>query len=381
MKRLLNQTVYYLVLLALGFGLFLNYLLKNRLLSYFITLITTSHLMFAKRKQKLSGKQFIRIELMSLAVSFLALVYGRSDSAVSFRGNLLNVLSKFIFHHTKLQMVTVKQAKPYVFGSWSAPDGYVNQEIHLTQSRAYLLTKQSSRRDKVIYQIHGGAYIACYFNLFNKTALRYSHAYDDADVFSIDYRTAPDHVFPCALEDAVEGYQWLLENGYAPENIIVTGDSAGGGLALSMTLKLRDTNQLLPKMLILSSPWADLSASGPSYKTNIQIDPFFGSKQTEQAPTYPVPITYAGNHDVKNPYISPVYGTYEKMPPMLIQTGTDELLLSDSEIVAQKAKEAGVDVTFIKYQGMYHTFYIITPRIPEGQKAWKEIKRFIHQYK
>ena len=173
----------------------------------------------------------------------------------------------------------------------------------------------------------------------------------------------------------------MLAHGYAGSGILVDGDSAGGGLALAMTLYMRDHGIELPRMLCLASPWTDLSASGESYGRNIFNDAIFGSLKKEDAPKYPVPILYAGKADLTDPYLSPAYGSYEGMPAMLIQTGDTELLLSDSTVVAEKAKQAGVDAECIVYKGMIHTFYVLLPSCKEGMEAWDNIRKFINRQK
>lgn len=263
-----------------------------------------------------------------------------------------------------------KQQAPYRFGTWKIPSGYSNQEIPLPRSRGYLLKKEDGDHGKIVYQLHGGGYVSVFSNLYNENAVRFSKLYGDSDVFSLDYRTAPEHTYPCALEDAIDGYHWLLEQGYGSENILFCGESAGGGLCLSLTLWLRDHGEPLPAGLVLSSPWTDLAAEGESYSTKIREDAFFGSPDVDKAPRYPVPPVYAGDYDLHEPYISPAYGDYTGFPPMLIQTGEAELLLSDSDTVVRKAKEAGVEVAYYTYPKMYHTFNIITPNMAESKLAW-----------
>ncbi|WP_236355015.1 alpha/beta hydrolase [Konateibacter massiliensis] len=319
--------------------------------------------------------------------NIFVLMFSRWNLSIPFLGKIINngicVMNQVYSLITGKSIMASKmktQAKTYKFGRWRVPKGYTNTEIILKKAKGYLLKKENTSHKKIVYQLHGGGYVETFKDTYNEMALRYSKSYDNADVFSLNYRTAPDHLYPSALEDALDGYEWLLKNGYSAKDIVVCGDSAGGGLALALTLYLRDHEKQLPKLLILSSPWADFLASGESYSTKIKKDAFFGSASTKRAPKYPVPIIYAGDYDLTLPYISPAYGDYRGMPPMLIQTGSDELLLSDSVAIVRKAKEAGVEVRFIKYWGMYHTFYIITPYIKEGCDAWNEIKRFIKMH-
>ncbi|RSU06427.1 alpha/beta hydrolase [Vagococcus entomophilus] len=337
-------------------------------------------------KSRKGWKKFVLFLLIGL-FSLLTIVCFRTNSEVSFYGNLMNNTIKTVNHvyerkHGESFVVAKmkKDTESYQFGSWSAPKGYQNKKIELKQAKGYLLSKLGSKHQKVVYQIHGGGYIGGFSNTYNETAVNYSKSSGDSDVFSLDYRTAPKSLYPAALEDALEGYQWLLEHGYQAKNIRIAGDSAGAGLTLALTLYLRDHQIVLPKSLILVSPWADLTASGTSYKTKILSDPLFGSYSVQTAPKYPVPITYAGHHDLKDPYLSPVFGEYTNFPPMLIQTGANELLLSDSQTVVKKVQKVGGVVKFIEYPGMYHIFYITSPKLQESQNAWEMIQTFIKQY-
>ena len=269
-----------------------------------------------------------------------------------------------------------KPQKPYQFGNWKPPKGYALQKITLSKASAYLLRKEGGNHTRIVYQIHGGGYVGQFSNLYNRTALHFSQLYEDADVLSLDYRVYPA-VHPAALEDAQEGYQWILKKGYLSKNMLLCGESAGAGLCLGLTLKLRDEKMPLPSMLVLSSPWADMTASGPSYKEKVQEDVLFGTPKSKTPPRYPVPILYAGKADLTDPYLSPVYGSYQNFPPMLIQTGEAELLKSDSDRIVEKAKAAGRSVQYYTYPGMYHTFYITHPNLPESKQAWRRIEKYI----
>lgn len=288
----------------------------------------------------------------------------------------LVVLSTKLTGESILRSSMYTQKPEYRFGSFKVPDGYTNQKISLKNANGYLLQKKGAEHEILIYQIHGGGFVSTFTNLYNRTALHFSKVCMDADVFSLDYRTAPKYVYPAALEDAIDGYEWILGQGYAPEQIYLCGESAGGGLCLALTLWLRDHGRPMPKGLMLSSPWTDLAAEGESYRTKKTEDHFFGYPDASKVPRYPVPIVYADQNELHDPYLSPAYGDYENFPAMLIQTGEAELLLSDSDTVVQKAKEKHVDVEYWTYPDMYHTFYITHPRLPESRIAWKRIEEW-----
>ena len=248
------------------------------------------------------------------------------------------------------------------------------QKIKMPQFEMELLTSmQNPREDKVVLQLHGGGYIGKMRNAYRTFAGLYSEVGRGISVLTIDYRVAPEHPFPAALEDTVEAYEWLLSCGFKPEQIIVAGDSAGGGLALALCMYLKDHGKALPCGLIAMSPWTDLTASGESYDTNYERDPLFGN--TRDSLIYNK--DYVGDADETNPYISPLFGDFEGFPPMLIQVGSYEMLLSDSTSVAEKAKKQGVKVRLSIYEGMFHVFQMAMLMMPESKRAWAEVGRFI----
>lgn len=228
---------------------------------------------------------------------------------------------------------------------------------------------------EVILQLHGGGYIGRIRNAYRDFAVLYSKLTKDRAVLSVDYRVAPEDPYPAALEDALTAYHWLRERGLKGEQIIVAGDSAGGGLALALTMYLRDHGEEVPKKLVLMSPWTDLAASGESYETNYEKDPLFGN--TRESMLYS--NAYYGDQDPKDPYISPLYGDFTGLPPMLFQVGSIEMLLSDSVQAAEKARVAGCDVRLTVYEGMFHVFQLGMKKMKESRQAWREIDGFINQ--
>nr|WP_288734112.1 alpha/beta hydrolase [uncultured Anaerobutyricum sp.] len=226
---------------------------------------------------------------------------------------------------------------------------------------------------EVVLQLHGGGYIGKMKNAYRDFAVLYARMPGERAVLSVDYRVAPEDPYPAALEDAYAAYQWLLEMGCRGSQIIVAGDSAGGGLALALCLYLKDKGEPLPKKLVLMSPWTDLAATGDSYETNFEKDPLFGN--TTDSMIYS--NAYYGENDPKTPYISPLYGNYEGFPPMLFQVGGAEMLLSDSARAAKKAKAAGCEVQLTIYDEMFHVFQLGMKKMKESREAWKEIEEFL----
>lgn len=227
----------------------------------------------------------------------------------------------------------------------------------------------------IILQLHGGGYYLDMNNSYRDMAVQYRDVSDGMDVLTIDYRVAPACPYPAALEDALEAYQWILEQGYEGADIVVVGDSAGGGLGLALCLYLRDNSMPIPKCIITMSAWADLTCTGESYEKNFDIDPVFGG--TKDSVVFQ--NEYYCNDNPENPYISPVFGEYDGFPPMLMQVGECEMLLSDTTTVAEKARAAGVDIVMHIYPGMFHIFQKGMNMYPESKMAWDEIGRFLRR--
>lgn len=227
----------------------------------------------------------------------------------------------------------------------------------------------------IILQLHGGGYYGRLKNTYRNMAGLYLELSKGFDVLSIDYRVAPENPYPAALEDAVEAYRWILEQRYDTSKIFVVGDSAGGGLALALTMYLRDHGMTLPQGIITMSAWTDLTKSGESYQENFDIDPVFGRSEDSLV----FQDGYYQENDPKEPYISPVMGDYHGFPPMLMQVGEYEMLLSDTLTVTQKARQAGVHVKEHTYPGMFHVFQMGMLLYPESREAWQEAGVFIRR--
>lgn len=299
----------------------------------------------------------------------------KKESEVSAQGM---VVRELIAHFTSDHLIGKKikngeLRKKLVEPPWNVPEGFSLTEIPMENFAMEWLEAEEPRSDMVLLQLHGGGYVGMMRNAYRSCAAAYCTLGNGMPVLTIDYRVAPEDPYPAALEDAVSAYQWLLEKGYEPENIVVAGDSAGGGLALALVMYLRDHEAGVPAGIIAMSPWTDLTASGESYQTNYEKDPLFGN--TRDSLIYN--RDYVGLEDPKNPYISPLFGDYTGFPPMLIQVGAYEMLLSDSETVAKKAKEQGVKVRLHIYDGMFHVFQLALQYMPESRMAWREAGKFI----
>lgn len=255
------------------------------------------------------------------------------------------------------------------------PDHLEAERIHMENFEMEKLTWKDSTSRWVVLHLHGGGYVGAMRKHYKQMAGLYSEVGGGATVVTVDYRVAPEHTFPAALEDALAAYEWILDQGYSHDQIILAGDSAGGGLAMALVHALKASWRKLPAGIVAMSPWTDVTCSGNSYKDNFEIDPVFGNERSELVFENP----YVGDADPRDPRISPLFGDFYGFPPMLIQVGTDEMLLSDSISVAEKAKSAGVKVRLSIYNGMFHVFQMAGTIMDESKQAWAEVKRFFEE--
>ncbi|VVB95245.1 Arylesterase [uncultured archaeon] len=230
-----------------------------------------------------------------------------------------------------------------------------------------------STRDKVILYIHGGGHFMGSCNTYRALAAYIAEA-SNVRVLLLEYRLAPEHPFPTPLDDTIAGYRWLLNEGISPHNIVIAGDSAGGNLCLASIISLRDQKSPLPSAVVCLSPDTDLSWSGGSIKTNANIDPMLTVDVLSMIKLY------IGNNDPCHPLISPLYADLHGLPPMLIQVGSHEIMLSDSTRFADKARNAGVDVTLKVWDGMWHVFQSTGLSLPEARQAINEIGVFVKKH-
>ena len=236
------------------------------------------------------------------------------------------------------------------------------------------ITTPESNDQYVILDLHGGYYTLGNLEIERLFSCEIARA-SKCRILSIDYRLAPEHPFPAALEDAVKAYRWLINNQKIdPKNLIIEGLSAGGGLTLTCLLKLRDEGDPLPAAAVSLSPYGDLTLSGDSYKKNADLDFISYESSNFHAPLY------YGDADPKNPYISPIFGDFKGLPPLLIQSGSSDVLHDDAIKLAECAKTAGVDVTLDIWEDMVHGFQIFTAFAPESREAIKKISEFTNKF-
>jgi monoterpene epsilon-lactone hydrolase len=227
---------------------------------------------------------------------------------------------------------------------------------------------QKAAEKKVVFYIHGGAWTEGSIISHRHFAAALAKATCTRTI-AINYRLAPENPYPAALEDCLAVYKGLMQQGIAPKSIIIGGESAGGNLSLAAVLYLKDKGSPLPLAVFTISPPTDFLATGKSFQTK--------TKDSLADTISPLVAVYAPGLNLKTPYISPLYGNYDNFPPLFIQVGAEEALLSDSLMLAEKAGEAGVDVTLRVWKGMEHTFAIAIGHYPEADNGTLEIASFI----
>jgi acetyl esterase/lipase len=225
--------------------------------------------------------------------------------------------------------------------------------------------------DRVILYLHGGGYVIGSIKTHRAMISRIARA-ADARALAIDYRLAPEHPFPAAVEDAIAAYRWLIAQGCKPGKIVIAGDSAGGGLTLALLLAIRDAGLPMPAGAVPISPWTDLEGTGESVHTRAAKDVMVTQDNLASSAKQ-----YYGKHDPKNPLISPLHADFRGLPPMLIQVGDAEILLDDSTRVAERAKAAGVQVELEVWDEMPHVWHVFAKLLPEGQQAIDKIGKYV----
>lgn len=226
--------------------------------------------------------------------------------------------------------------------------------------------------ERAVLYLHGGAYVMGSRNTHRGLAGRIARS-SGARVLLPEYRLAPEHPFPAAVDDAVACWRWLLEEGFEARRLAMAGDSAGGGLTLAAMLALRDAGDPLPGCAVCLSPWTDLEGTGPTASAGAVEDPMIAADELRESGRL-----YAGD-ELRHPYASPLHGDPTGLPPMLIQVGTREVLLSDSTRFADRARAAGVEIELEVEEGLIHVWQMFA-HLPESREAVRRIGAFVERH-
>ncbi|OYW95203.1 MAG: hypothetical protein B7Z23_02660 [Pseudomonadales bacterium 32-61-5] len=267
----------------------------------------------------------------------------------------------------------VRQKLETLFGTGVLDPAVDHRRVTFGAVDGELMTVRDAKSEGAILYLHGGGYALCSVNSHRDMCERLAHAAGSA-VLCVEYRLAPEHPFPAALDDALAGYVWLLDQGYEPDSIAIAGDSAGGGLALATLLAIRDRHLPRPACGVLLSPWADLELKGASIRSRASIDPI-----ATEAALRNWAICYVPDGKLANPYVSPLHGDFTGLPRLLVQVGEREILFDDATGIVARAQDAGVDAVLQSFDGQIHVFQIFGPRLAAARAAIKDIGIFIRQ--
>ncbi len=250
------------------------------------------------------------------------------------------------------------------------PEGVEASPVEAGGVAAEWVRRRGGAEAPVILYVHGGGYVSGSCRDHRAMVAKFVLGCE-VGVLQYDYRLAPEHPFPAAVEDSVAVYRWLLEQGHSPSRVAVVGESAGGGLALALLLALKERGLPQPAAAVAMSPWTDLACTGDSYRTRagVCLSPP-GSWEVFSA-------HYLGGADAKNPLASPLYGALEGLPPLFITVGGDEILLDDGRRFGERARAAGVEVVLEVGEGLLHCYPLLPSFLPESRAALERIFRFV----
>jgi len=285
-----------------------------------------------------------------------------------FAGRLTNV-SKIKPHNLKAHREKLEKMSKLV----PRPKKISFRQETLDGFTAEWMIPENARHDRVLYYLHGGGYAICSVNTHRSLIVSIAKK-ANASAFAINYRLAPEHPFPAAVDDAVKGYLFLLQNGFSPGKIFIAGDSAGGGLSIAALIRLRDSGFPLPAAAVCISPWTDLEGTGSSHAAN---------SKTERLLDLPSirlwGRLYAGNENIRHPLVSPIYADLSGLPPIYIQVSSSEILLDDSIRLHERALAHGVNSTLEKWNELIHVWQVHT-FLPEARRAIGNIAEFANRY-
>ena len=251
------------------------------------------------------------------------------------------------------------------------PAGTRTEAVDAGGVAAALVTVPPSRPDRHLLYLHGGGFVSGSARLVRHLTWRLAAA-ARAQLLAVDYRLAPEHPFPAALDDAAAAYRWLLAGGADPARPAVIGDSAGGGLALSLLLRLRDENRPLPAAAVVISPWLDLALGGQSLTSNAAADPMLNPAMLPS-----LVALYLDDADPRLPYASPLYGDPAGLPPVLLQVGSDEILRDDAVRMGERLSAAGGEAVVEIWPRMPHDWHLFAAILPEARRAIAGIGDFL----
>lgn len=254
---------------------------------------------------------------------------------------------------------------------YEMPADVVVEGVDANGVMAEWTTTPAADPTQVIMFLHGGGYVSGSIKS-HRHMIAQAGREAGTRTLALDYRLAPEHPFPAALDDALTGYRFLLSQGFLPENIVIAGESAGGGLAIATLVSLREAGTALPACAWCSSPWADLEMSGGTMQTKAAVDPLIQRPYLQE-----LAAAYLQGRDARMPMVSPIYADLRGLPPLLIQVGSDETLLDDAIRLAGVAAAADVRTTLQVWPSMIHAWHLFYAQLADGRRSLAEMGAFV----
>ena len=261
-----------------------------------------------------------------------------------------------------------------IAGAYKAEAGVSLERLNAGGVAAEMLSRPDSDPGRVTIYVHGGGYVIGSVQT-HRLIMGSLVGSSGGKVLGLEYRLAPEYLFPAPVEDTVHAYRWLLAQGYEPSNIALAGDSAGGGLVVAALVALRYLGEPMAGAGFCISPWVDMEGNGASMISNAEVDPVVQKEGLEF-----MAGVYLGDHDRRAPLAAPLYADLRGLPPMLLQVGGDETLLDDSTRLAELLKEAKVPVDLQVWDDMFHVWHAFAPVLPEGKQALDQAGEFIKKH-
>lgn len=266
--------------------------------------------------------------------------------------------------------IRVQDASAAKFGGPPPRDVEV-ENINIGGIDAAWIRPSGADKTKVLLHLHGGGYVTGSIASYLRMCILMAQTLK-VSVLLPAYRLTPEHPFPAALDDTLKIYRWILTQGHRSKDIIISGDSAGGGLCIASVLALRELGDALPTAVVCMSPWVDLTLQGRTHITNSKTEAMLNADSLREWAQ-----AYTSQENFCNPLVSPIFSDFHNFPPLLIQVSSDEVLLDDAIALAEKAKAAGVDVSLKIWDGLWHVWQVVGDAIPESKMAFDEIEAFI----
>ena len=265
-----------------------------------------------------------------------------------------------------------KKTKKKGLPKWPLTRRIIQNDTKLSNSTVTWIGNNSS--NKVVFFVHGGGYVLG-LNGAHKLLANKICKMSGSQVLIVEYRLAPEHPFPAAIEDVTEAYEYLLSHVSSPTDIVLVGESAGAGLCLSLLGRIKKAKKKMPQGAVLMSPLLDLTFSGASIISHADRDPFLNPNMLNAVAKF-----YCGSQTASNTEISPLFGDLAGYPPLLVQVGSEEILFDDATRLVQLSKKQGVSAELEVWPGMFHSFQTMIFILPEAKKALNSAVKKIHAW-